>query len=206
MNSIETLRSVFLGAIFLLVGASAGAVGCGPNPKDFEHLRSPHIIQKPAQKFIVLELIGVPGKTAGVAFGKLYKAMYKIPDGDKGVDKQGPRARWPKPLETKPDEWVGIYAVPVSNSLTSLPDSVKEIDPGIRLETWEYGETLEMVHIGSYATEQPAVKALHEYAEAQGYKITGMHEEEYIRGPGMFMKGDENSYITFLRYTVAKKK
>lgn len=206
MKSKALQRAASAAAFLLLTFLLSAAPGCGPNPKDFEPFRTPRIVQKPSQKVIVFELSGVPGQTAGTAFGKLYKALYKIPDADKGIDKQGPRARWPKPLTTKPEEWIGVFALPVSASVQALPDSVKEIDPAIRLETWEYGETVEAVHIGSYSTEAPTVKALLDFAEAQGYKITGVHEEEYIRGPGMFTKGDESSYITFLRYGVTKKK
>ena len=44
------------------------------------------------------------------------------------------------------------------------------------------------------------------FAAADSYQITGIHEEEYIRGPGMLLKGDPESYITMIRYGVTKKK
>jgi hypothetical protein len=37
-----------------------------------------------------------------------------------------------------------------------------------------------------------------------GYVIAGEHEEEYIKGPGMFSKGDPEKYLTIIRYRVKK--
>jgi hypothetical protein len=34
--------------------------------------------------------------------------------------------------------------------------------------------------------------------------IVGEHEEEYVRGPGMFSRGDPEKYLTIIRYRVKK--
>jgi hypothetical protein len=42
--------------------------------------------------------------------------------------------------------------------------------------------------LGTYAEEGPTVQKLHEYIEANGYKmedIPGTHEEEYLTMPGV---------------------
>ena len=36
--------------------------------------------------------------------------------------------------------------------------------------------------------------------------MVGEHEEEYLRGPGMFSKGDPEKYLTIIRYRVKKAK
>ena len=74
----------------------------------------------------------------------------------------------------------------------------------LKLETWEYGEVAEILHIGSYATENPTVEKLHQFITESGYEIVGPHEEEYLKGPGMFGKGNPDKYQTIIRYPVAR--
>ena len=45
---------------------------------------------------------------------------------------------------------------------------------------------------------------LHDFIDSQGYRIIGEHEEEYLRGPGMFSRGNPEKYYTIIRYRVAK--
>jgi hypothetical protein len=115
-----------------------------------------------------------------------------------------PLARWPKPLETPKAEWVGLYGLPVPETLEKL----KEIPdmPGltVSLTTWQYGEVAEIVHVGPYAAEAPTVEKLKAFIAASGYQIAGPHEEEYLRGPGMFGKGNPDKYYTIIRYQVKK--
>jgi hypothetical protein len=72
------------------------------------------------------------------------------------------------------------------------------------LATWEYGEVAEMLHLGPYDQEQPATQRLMDFINAQGYTIAGEHEEEYLKGPTMFSKGDPEKYATIIRYRVKK--
>ncbi|HVN66873.1 MAG TPA: hypothetical protein VMT55_00750, partial [Candidatus Sulfotelmatobacter sp.] len=75
----------------------------------------------------------------------------------------------------------------------------------IQLTTWQYGTVAQILHIGPYDKERPDVDRLHEFIRANGYRITGMHEEEYIRGPGMFFRGNPEKYFTVIRYQVEKR-
>jgi len=115
-----------------------------------------------------------------------------------------PRARWPKPADTPKDQWLGIYGMPVAESVIEIPDEILSKYPELKLETWEYGEVAEILHIGSYATENPTVEKLHQFITESGYEIVGPHEEEYLKGPGMFGKGNPDKYQTIIRYPVAR--
>ena len=121
------------------------------------------------------------------------------------MDMKAPIGRWPKALETPKHEWLGIYGLEVSNSVLEIPAEIQEKYPKLKVETWEYGKVGEILHIGSYTNEPPTVDKLHEYINNSGYEISGLHEEEYLKGPGMFGKGNPDKYYTIIRYPVSKK-
>ncbi len=62
----------------------------------------------------------------------------------------------------------------------------------------------EILHIGPYTKEQPTIQRLTDFIQKNGYKISGTHEEEYLKAGGMFFKGNENEYYTIIRYPVKK--
>jgi hypothetical protein len=168
-------------------------------------LRDPAIRTMPSQRVLVVEARGAPGKVGKKAFGLLMKAYF----GMKGVPKGGPdfkppRARWPLAALAPQDEWIGRYAMP-------LPDTIQKVilpkapeGMSIMVTTWEYGEVAEILHIGPYSAETPAIKRLRDFISTRGYRIAGEHEEEYCRGPGMFFRGDPEKYYTIIRYKVEK--
>ncbi|MDQ7797445.1 MAG: hypothetical protein RDU76_00695 [Candidatus Edwardsbacteria bacterium] len=173
----------------------------GPDLSQYQHLMDPQISQKPSQKMLVVEAKGDPNIVGSKAFALLFKAYFKTV---KGGRMQIPRARWPQDLGTGLDEWVGQYALPVPEPTDKLPDI--RIEPGfkISLAEWEYGMVAEILHIGPYSKETPTVDKLKKYAHDNGYYITGLHEEEYLKGPGMFGPGDPGKYQTIIRYRVEK--
>ena len=136
--------------------------------------------------------------------GELFKTYWKLKKQVEGLENAAPLARWPLGLDTPKDKWVGIYGLPVPDEVEKLPESDGE-GPEVRLEHWEYGETAEILHVGSYSDETPTIERLHKFIEEQGYAIAGPHEEEYIKGPGMFFKGNPDKYKTIIRYQVKKK-
>ena len=185
--------------LVVLFVASCG----GPDTSAYQHLKNPKISAKERQKMMVVSLAGDPNKTAKVGISHLFKTFYKIKGDVKGMQSSPPHARWPKPLETPRNEWVGIYGLPVPEALAALPPQDKK-DPEVKLEYWEYGEAAEILHVGSYDKEGPTVERLHAFIKAQGYEISGPHEEIYIKGPGMIFAGDPNTYETVIRYPVKK--
>lgn len=61
------------------------------------------------------------------------------------------------------------------------------------MTTWEYGEVVEVLHVGPYDQEEPALAALREFVASQGYQVVDGHEEEYVRGPTMTGPGIRTS-------------
>ena len=173
----------------------------GPDLSKYQFLKDPQISQKPSQKMLVVETKGDPNIVGAKAFALLFKAYFKTVKGGK---MQIPRARWPQDLGTSLDEWVGLYALPVPETTEKLPEIKSQPGFKITLAEWEYGMVAEILHIGPYNKETPAVERLKKYAHDNGYYITGLHEEEYLKGPGMFGPGDPGKYQTIIRYRVEK--
>ena len=94
--------------------------------------------------------------------------------------------------------------MPVPAGTTALPPYKAESGLSVRLEPWEYGDVAEILHIGPYDREKPTVERLLAFIRAGGYEAIGDHEEEYLKGPGMFFRGDPEKYQTIIRYRVKK--
>lgn len=172
---------------------------CSSNFQKFEHLRNPQISQKEKQKMIVLEMKGRPDETSGKAFSELYRLYFKLKNNT--IKNALPHSRWPTPPETPKEEWIGIFAIPVSQNVTELPEGAKE---NVRLEYWEYGTVVEFIHEGPYDMVGSSIQTINSHAKKNGYRITGPHEEVYLKGPGMFFKGDPKNYLTIIRYCLKK--
>ena len=197
---------VLIGVIVLLLAAVMVFLMRGPDLSRFEYLRNPQIRVMENQRVIVVEAKGDPNVVGGKAFGLLFRTYFKIKGAPKGPNMPAPRARWPLKPETQGIEWRGMYAIPVPQGTTVLP-TVKS-EPGLtaRLDTWEYGAVAEILHIGPYDREEPDIARLTAFIKDKGYSIVGDHEEEYLKGPGMFSKGNPEKYYTIIRYRVEKAK
>ena len=194
-------------AAVLLVGAGTilfTMSSYGPKFEDINYLMKPRIVDKRSVKALVVEATGDPAKTVGPAFGLLFKAYFKIKDRPKGKSMEAPRARWPEPLDTPRDQWVGIYAIPVPASVQSIPDVKSTGGLHLELQEWDYGKVAEILHVGPYSSEDSTVKKLHRFIDENGYEICGDHEEEYLKGPGVLPTNPEK-YLTIIRYRVRKK-
>jgi hypothetical protein len=162
----------------------------------YEKLKNPQIRRMPdKQKMLVVEKIGDPNVTAGEAFPILYSTFFKLP----GAKMAPPRARWLNTMTDPKEKWVGLYALPLPDSVDSLPAGIE----GAKIDYWNYGEVAEILHIGAYSEETPTIEKLNAFIKDQGYKLAGPHEEEYIRGPES--GPDSTTYMTIIRYQVRKK-
>ncbi len=188
--------------VFFLIVAALYFYAQGPDPGRYESLKEPRITSMPDQKVVEVTAAGDPNVVGSAAFKLLFKVYYKIPEASKGAP-PAPRARWAGDLRDK-SSWTGYYALPVPPGTASLPPIDPEPGLTVRLVTWGYGEVAEILHIGPYDREEPAIHKLRQFAEQQGYEIIGYHEEEYVKGPGMFFKGDPEHYRTIIRLQVKK--
>ncbi len=178
----------------------------GQTLSKFEHLKEPKISTKEDQKMLVVEAKGDPNVIGGKAFGLLFQLYYSMKETPKGPMQSAPRARWPVSLDSVKSEWTGFYALPVPETITELPKHEAQEGLKASLVVWEYGEVVEILHVGPYNKEEPTVRRLKDFVEKQGYEIAGDHEEEYIKGPTMYGKGDPEKYLTIIRYQVKKSK
>ncbi|KAF0192796.1 MAG: hypothetical protein FD165_566 [Gammaproteobacteria bacterium] len=176
----------------------------GPDVSQFEHLKDPAISPKNAQKMLVVKATGDPNVVGQDAFGLLFDIYYKIDGVPKSLTPPAPRTRWPLALDTPKEQWIGLYALPVPATTSALPAYKEKPRLEVALTTWEYGEVAEVLHMGPYTTEEPTVNRLKDFVGQQRYAIVGEHEEEYIKGPGMFGKGNPDKYLTIIRYRVSR--
>jgi effector-binding domain-containing protein len=59
-----------------------------------------------------------------------------------------------------------------------------------------------VTHIGSYETIQYAYEAIDCYARENNLTLQPPFREVYIKGPGMFIKGNPDKYITEIQFPV----
>jgi hypothetical protein len=195
--------AVLVVAVVVFIAGTMYYMMQGPDLTKYESLKEPKISIAPNQKMLVVEAKGDPNVAGEKAFGLLFQIYFKTKDTPKGPNQPAPRARWPIALDTPKTEWVGLYAMPVPET-AELPQYEATPELNVSLITWEYGEVAEILHIGPYDKEQPTVERLMEFIKTQGYEVAGEHEEEYLKGPTMFSKGDPEKYVTIIRYRVKK--
>jgi hypothetical protein len=207
----RALWMVLLAVVLVLVilgGAFVVWIGSpmGPDLEEVAHLKEPRLTTMAPQKVIVVTAQGAPNAVAGKAFGLLMKTYFRL----EGVPKYGPalkapRGRWPVESGQPADEWIGHYAIPVPDTVTELTGSTETDGLRVELESWDYGEVAEILHQGRYDEEEPTVERLKAFIDESGYEITGLHEEEYLKGPGILFAGNPESFLTIIRYPVRKK-
>ncbi len=177
-------------ALAFAAGASAQAPGADLKPGE------PRLATMPATKMLVVEAKGDPATAAQAAFTKLFSTFFQIP----GARMAPPRVRWIGTREAPRNQWLGLYGLPLPDSVNALPPGTE----GARIEVWTYGTVAEVLYVGPYEDEAPTILKLHAFIASQGMEIAGPHEEEYLVGPGMGAAAPAN-YRTVIRYEVRKR-
>jgi len=201
---------ILLIVVVLIVAFGAGAViwmgmPKGPSLEEVAHLRAPVLVEMGPQKVLLVEAKGNPNDVGKAAFGLLMKTYYKLEGVPKGgADFQPPRARWPVGVEEDMNEWIGLYAMPVPEAVATLPEGASSDGLTVELATWEYGYVAQILHVGRYDQEPETVQTLMDFIEAEGYEVSGLHEEDYLKGPGFLFAGNPDEYLTLIRYPVSK--
>ncbi len=200
------MRTIILAVVAVIL---AGVVGVlmwatsGPTARQFAELANPRLTRLADRPMLVVEARGDPNVVAARAFKRLFSVYYRL-DGVSRGRPPAPRARWPRAAETSKADWTGYYAVPLPSDV-SLPAAVADDgDLPVSIRTWEYGTVAEVLHVGPYSTEEEDIRRLLTFISSQGYRVVGDHEEEYVRGPGMFFAADPETYLTIIRLRVAE--
>ncbi len=69
----------------------------------------------------------------------------------------------------------------------------------LRLETFEEGQSMQIMHLGPYADEPATVAKMDAFAAANGYHKYGDHHEIYLGDP---MRADPTKLKTILRHAI----
>lgn len=164
---------------------------------------TPELTELPARTMAVARTVGDPTVVGQKVFPALYGAVYglKFALKKEGVEfkVEAPRARWfngPDWRSVPREKWTADWAIPVPDGTTELIQ--KDPETPVSVETWEYGDVAQVLHIGTYAEEEPTIERLHAFIAEQGYEIAGPHEEEYTSRPGA------KEQKTVIRYQVRK--
>lgn len=205
---MRTSRIVLLvagGSLLAAVGAIGYFLLRGPDLSAYERFREPQLVSMLDQPVLLVEARGDPATTGDDAIGLLFRTYYRLD----GVSKKGPppapRARWPSPADTPRDQWIGHFAMPIPGEVKKLPADAQAKGLVAKLAVWEYGEVAQILHVGGYDKEGPAIERLKAFIDRSGYRIIGPHEEEYLRGPGMLLRSNPDDHYTLIRYRVARR-
>ena len=170
----------------------------------YEHLAEPRIVERADERVLEVRAVGDPNEVGSAAFGLLFQ-LYFSSGAATGFVPPVARARWQEGLDRIPrGEWIGRYALPIPETVESLPEHTPPDGVTASIATWEYGNIAEILHVGRYDQEQPTIERLKTFVEAEGYQTFGGHEEEYVVGPTMAGPGSPDEYRTILRYRVRK--
>jgi effector-binding domain-containing protein len=192
----------------------------GPDLSSYLPLKEPRITARPSERVLEVKFSGPADTVIKKAYSVLFKSYFGLKGSPKGPTMRPPKARYKVALgepsvEKKLNEflahdWTGSVAIPIPEGL-----AVPEGKPGAEgmaavAGTWEYGEVAEILHLGSYETEPPTIQRLQDYIDASGYRTLGdgkeyLHEEEYLKGPGMAFVSPKD-YWTIIRVRVEKAK
>ena len=162
----------------------------------------PQIMEMPAQRMAVVRAKGAPDKVFPEVMPALYGSVFTLKfnlkkQGLSTFKVSGLRTRYPDAHLVAKEEWTHIIGLPIPEDTTSLPQKVPHVK--VKIETWEYGTVAQILHLGPYDQEAPTIERLHRFIDESGYKIAGMHEEEYLT------RANVRVPKTIIRYVVSRK-
>jgi hypothetical protein len=161
------------------------------------------IVEVPPLSYLMVEGQGAPdGPDAQEAVQALYAVAYKL----KFVMKARGSDFVVMPLEGlwwaddmddflsgRRDRWKWTYMIVQPDIVTpqAVAEAVASVDPGkagpaldrVRLDQLDEGRAAQLLHIGPYSAEGPAIQRLHEHIASLGGQLRGRHHEIYLSDP-----------------------
>lgn len=190
--------------------------------------RKVEVVDVPGLKFILLDGAIEPGETPGTspAFQQAMMALYGVAYTLKFMSKlrkENPIDYTVMALEglwwvedgefeiTRPDSWRWTammlqpeHITPDMFEQARVQAGKKHPNPALkllRLETFQEGLSLQILHIGPYAAEPATLEKMEEFARLNGYAFQGKHHEIYLGDP---RRSDPARLKTVLRHPVQK--
>jgi len=208
-------KLIIIGIVILVIIAGAAIVIIGfmggPDVSQYEFLTTPRITTIEDSEMLEVQVTGNPDEVLQKGFSLLFSTYFKIKDVPKGPGLTIPRLRCDVPVD-KPvsaysnEDYVSGYTWRLGLSVprgSVLPEVKDEEGLTVLITTWDYGEVAEILHKGPYEDELPTIVALESFVKSKGYTFKGIHEEEYLKSPGMLFVKPED-YYTIIRYPVMK--
>ena len=170
-----------------------------PSPREVE------LVKVPKLNFLMIDGQGDPNLSASfpLAVQALYAAAYTLKfmiKKDQGVDYPVMALEglwWADDLEVfrmeRRDDWKWTLMI-MQPSLVTKPRLKKalavamekkglDLLQDIRLEPYAEGLAVQIMHVGPYASEGPAIEKLHSFAAERGLALSGKHHEIYLSDP-----------------------
>lgn len=172
-----------------------------PGKKDFS------IVDVPAMQFLMVDGHGTPGVVQAYqdALEALYAVAYKIKFASKqqlGQDYTVPpleglwwaddmaafttnrdKSQWDWTMMIMQPDWITPALFDEACAIVKKQKDLAALAK-LRLETYEEGLSVQIMHIGSYDDEEPTLHKLHhEFMPANNFTFNGKHHEIYLGDP-----------------------
>lgn len=86
-----------------------------------------------------------------------------------------------------------------------VPTEETPVGNGIEVKEMPYIKAVCATHTGPYETLYQAYGAIDQYAAEHKLKLQPPFREVYIKGPGMFLKGNPDKYITEILFPIKEE-
>lgn len=86
-----------------------------------------------------------------------------------------------------------------------VPTAVTPNGNGITVKDMPRIKAVCVTHVGPYKTMAHAYEAIKSYAQENNLILQPPFREVYIKGPGMFLKGNPNKYITEILFPIKEE-
>ncbi|TCO70384.1 GyrI-like domain-containing protein [Marinisporobacter balticus] len=86
-----------------------------------------------------------------------------------------------------------------------VPTAQTPVGKGIEVKEMTRIKAICVTHIGSYETMYKAYATIDKFSAENGLKITPPFREVFIKGPGMFLKGNPDKYITEIQFPIKEE-
>jgi hypothetical protein len=163
----------------------------------------PAFVEVPALPYLMVDGSGDPsGPDYLDAVQRLYRTAYRI----RGVFKERGEIYKVPPLEglwSDVGDGLGDRGAWRWTMMLFQPlgaDAAMIEAPGVRLETFEEGPSVHVLHVGPYNRETAAIHRLLAFAAEHGREVTGRHHEIYLSDP---RRTPAERLRTIIRYGVS---
>ncbi|MBI3963944.1 MAG: GyrI-like domain-containing protein [Candidatus Kerfeldbacteria bacterium] len=163
----------------------------------------PEITEEPRRSILTVTAVGSPRtvfkRVLPLLYGTAYGTKFKVfkPRGKK-MDIGRLACAYPDGLRKPMTKWTIVSDLEVPAFVKAKDLLQKDPARPVALLQRKKTTVAQILHVGSYAKEQPTIRKLHAFIKKQKLRVVGPHEEVYLTRPGPKAK-------TIIRYAVQKR-